>query len=142
MRRNLSTMSALPEKYTKIVLAERPVGDIEPTKTFRTEKDAHPTKELLPGQSQVLVRVEYLSLDPAMRSWLNDKRNYMPPVQIGETMRAEGLGVVVRAGDGSKFKVGDTVKGAFGWTDYARMDDKTVRLQVCVAFRQYICSPG
>ncbi|KAH7102369.1 NAD(P)-binding protein [Auriculariales sp. MPI-PUGE-AT-0066] len=122
--------SPLPEKYTKIVLAERPTGDIVPDKTFRIEKNEHSIRDLEPGEKQVLVRVQYLSLDPAMRSWLNDRRNYMPPVQIGEVMRAEGLGVVVRAGKDSKFSVGQTVKGAFGWTDWAKMDDKLVRLQV------------
>ncbi|EJD41054.1 NAD(P)-binding protein [Auricularia subglabra TFB-10046 SS5] len=119
---------ALPETYTRIVLAERPVGDIIPHQTFRTETD-HRTADLEPGEHQALVAVDYLSLDPAMRSWLNDKRSYMPPVQIGETMRAEGLGTVVKAGKDSKFKVGNNVKGAFGWTEYARLDDKQLELK-------------
>lgn len=65
--------------------------------------------------TEVLVRVDYISIDPAMRGWLNDTRSYIPPVQIGETMRAQGVGTVVKvhSNDG-KFKVGDVVKAAFG----------------------------
>jgi NADPH-dependent curcumin reductase CurA len=69
----------------------------------------------LESADHVVVQVTWLSLDPAMRIWLNDsKRAYTPPVQLGEVMRAWGLGVVVRAGESSKFTVGDLVSGAFG----------------------------
>lgn len=99
-----------PSTYTRIVLNERPLEDITPT-TFRTE--AVPF-DLKPGAGEVLVQVTWLSLDPAMRSYLRDARSYMPPVQIGEVMRANGLGVVLEAGSGSKFKVGALVRGAWG----------------------------
>ena len=49
-----------------------------------------------------------------MRGWLKDKRSYLPPVQIGEVMRAAGLGEVIEAGPGSKFQKGDIVDGVFG----------------------------
>ena len=62
-----------------------------------------------------MVKVTWISLDPAMRSWLIDnKRAYVPPVKLGEVMRAVGLGVVVKLGEGSKFSVGDEVSGLLG----------------------------
>ncbi|KZV97037.1 NAD(P)-binding protein [Exidia glandulosa HHB12029] len=127
MRRSLDPKS-LPTTYTRVVLAERPVGDIIPHKTFRTEPEQK-LADLEPGEKQVLVAVDYLSLDPAMRSWLGEKKTYMPPVKIGEIMRAEGLGTIVKTGKDSKWKVGQTVKGVFGWTEYAQMDDKAVALR-------------
>ena len=98
-----------PSQYTRIVLNERPKGNID-SNTFR--------KEVVPfdlaPKAHILVKIIYLSLDPAMRGWINDTRSYMAPVQIGETMRAGGLGVVVKVGEGSKFKEGDWVYGMTG----------------------------
>ncbi|KAF8227311.1 alcohol dehydrogenase [Tricholoma matsutake] len=112
----------LPKQYKRIVLHERPVAEIEPT-TFRTEVLPF---DLKPGNGEVLVQVTWLSLDPAMRGYIRDARSYMPPVKIGATMRAQGLGVVVVVGPGSKFAAGDTVSGAFGMTEYAVMNDAHV----------------
>ncbi|KAJ7475834.1 hypothetical protein FB451DRAFT_1087784 [Mycena latifolia] len=108
--------------YKRIVLNSRPVADIEPT-TFRTETLP---LDLKPGVREVLVQVTWLSLDPAMRGYIRDARSYLPPVQIGEVMRAQGLGVVVQAGSESALKVGQLVSGAFGWTEFAVMKDKHV----------------
>ncbi|KAL6308075.1 alcohol dehydrogenase [Sparassis latifolia] len=112
-----------PSQYTQIVLAERPEAEITPT-TFRREVVPFNLKS---GSGQVLVQVNYLSLDPAMRGWLNDRRSYMRPVQIGEVMRASGLGIVIEAGEGSAFARGDCVSGGFGWREYAVMNDKDVQ---------------
>jgi NADPH-dependent curcumin reductase CurA len=98
--------------YTRIVLAERPTTSIVAS-TFRTERA--PLSSLAPVRAgHVRVHVTWLSLDPAMRGWLNDARSYLPPVQIGEVMRARGIGVVVEAGEGSGLAVGDVVSGMFG----------------------------
>ncbi|KAI6155694.1 hypothetical protein BKA82DRAFT_991302 [Pisolithus tinctorius] len=110
--------------YTRIVLRERPVADILPD-TFETKTASK--DDLVPGPNQAVVRVTYLSLDPAMRGWLRDTRSYLPPVQIGEVMRAAGLGVVVRVGSGSQFKEGDLVSGTVGWTAYVVLDDKKLQ---------------
>jgi len=103
------------KRYTRIVLNERPLADITPT-TFRIENVAF---DLRPGQGEVLVQVNWLSLDPAMRGWLRDARSYMPPVQIGEVMRAVGLATVVEAGEGCRLQPGDAVSCLPGWTEYA-----------------------
>ncbi len=65
----------------------------------------------------VLVRNLYLSFDPAMRGWIVDRPSYIPPVQIGEVMRAGAVGQVVESRS-SEFKVGDYVQGTFGWQDH------------------------
>lgn len=100
---------SVPLQATQIVLSNRPTGPITST-TFSV---AHiPIPDLASGD--VLLRVDWLSLDPAMRGWLNDSRSYVPPVQIGEKMRAQGLGTVVKTGESSNFQVGDTVVGLVG----------------------------
>lgn len=104
-----------PKTFQQIVLRERPIAEILPS-TFESKTKAF--DELHVGKQQVLVQITYLSLDPAMRGWLRDARSYLPPVKIGEVMRATGLGVVVSAGEGSKFKKGDMVCGGLG--EYTR----------------------
>ena len=97
----------------QVRLAERPVG--MPTRgnwSFTTE----PVQQPAPGG--VLVKTLALSLDPAMRGWMNDAKSYIPPVGIGEVMRAGGIGKVV-ASENPKFAVGDLVSGALGVQEYA-----------------------
>jgi NADPH-dependent curcumin reductase CurA len=100
----------VPKAYTRIVLNERPVTDITPN-TFRTEVVPFDFKL---QDDEILMQVTWLSLDPAMRGWLRDARSYMPPVQIGEVMRAVGLGIVVEVGSRSRFQVGDLVRAICG----------------------------
>lgn len=69
------------------------------------------------NSGDVLVKVEYISLDPAMRGWMNVGKSYIRPVEIGEVMRAGGAGVVV-ASENGKFKVGDFVTGTLGVQEY------------------------
>ena len=102
----------LPSAYKQYIFDERPTEQITPT-TFKSETKS--TSDLKVGPGQVLIKVTWISLDPAMRSWLNDsKRAYTPPVKLGEVMRAAGLGVVVQVGEGSKFAIGDQVSGLVG----------------------------
>ncbi|MDB5829897.1 MAG: NADP-dependent oxidoreductase [Variovorax sp.] len=70
-----------------------------------------------PVDGGVLVKTLSLSLDPAMRGWLNDARSYIPPVAIGEVMRAGGIGRVV-ASKNPAFAVGDAVYGTLGVQEY------------------------
>jgi NADPH-dependent curcumin reductase CurA len=79
-----------PSQYKRIVLNERPLGDIEPT-TFRTEIMSF---NLKPKDNEVLVQVTWLSLDPAMRGYIRDVRSYLPPVQIGEVGLRNVLGIL------------------------------------------------
>lgn len=96
----------------QIRLAERPVGT--PTRAnwqFTTEAVAEP------AEGGVLVKTLALSLDPAMRGWMNEGKSYIAPVGIGEVMRAGGVGVVV-ASKNLKFAVGDTVSAGLGVQEY------------------------
>src|SRR5665811_1673690 len=70
-----------------------------------------------PGEGEVLVRVLYVSLDPAMRGWMNDARSYIAPVRIGEVMRALGAGEVI-ASNHPDLAVGDHVTGMLGVQEY------------------------
>ncbi|KAI0014691.1 hypothetical protein F4780DRAFT_187889 [Xylariomycetidae sp. FL0641] len=103
------------------VLAERPKADIIPGQTFKLETKPAPTADDL-KDGQVLVEALYLSLDPAMRGWLNDARSYMPPVQIGEVMRGGAICRVL-ASKSSKVKQGDLVMAFCGWTEVAIIDE-------------------
>lgn len=71
-----------------------------------------------PLPSEVLVRVLYVSLDPAMRGWMSDRRSYMPPIALGDVVRAIGLGRVVASND-PRFTPGEIVRGLLGVQDYA-----------------------
>jgi NADPH-dependent curcumin reductase CurA len=75
-----------------------------------------------PADGQVLVKVLMLSLDPAMRGWMNEGRSYIPPVAIGEVMRAIGTGRVVASGNPG-FAAGDLVSGGFGIQEYCLVED-------------------
>jgi NADPH-dependent curcumin reductase CurA len=97
----------------KFLLAARPVG--MPKRSDWTYKE-EPVGE--PKEGELLVQVLYISLDPAMRIWINDVRSYMPPVGIREVMRALGVGRVTASRNPS-FAVGDHVAGLFGVQEYA-----------------------
>jgi NADPH-dependent curcumin reductase CurA len=71
------------------------------------------------------VQVEYLSLDPAMRAWMNAGRSYVPPVEIGEVMRAAGIGRVIDSRH-PDYAVGEQVYGVFGVQRYAVSDGRGV----------------
>ena len=118
----------LPSTYKQYIFDERPTQHITAT-TFKGETKS--TSDLKFGHGQVLIKVTWISLDPAMRSWLNDsKRAYTPPVKLGEVMRAAGLGIVVGVGEGSKFSVGDEVSGVVG--EFYDQSPPTSELMACV----------
>ncbi len=71
-----------------------------------------------PGPGQFRVKVAYISIDPAMRGWINEGRSYIPPVGLGEVMRAFAVGTV-DASNHSDFQPGVAVQGIFGVQQYA-----------------------
>jgi NADPH-dependent curcumin reductase CurA len=101
-------------------LAARPVGLPKPS-------DWTCTEELVrePGDGELLVKVFYISLDPAMRGWMSERKSYVPPVGIGEVMRAFAAGRVASSRN-PKFQVGDYVSGMFGVQEYALSNGKGV----------------
>jgi NADPH-dependent curcumin reductase len=94
-------------------LAARPV-DMPKTADWSIVDEPKPVA----GEGEFVVQVDYLSIDPAMRTWMNAGRSYVPPVEIGEVMRALGVGHVVESRRPG-FSVGDDVSGIFGVQRYA-----------------------
>ena len=102
-------------------LAARPVGL---PKRSDWQETTETVGEIADGE--IIVKALYLSLDPAMRGWMNDARSYIRPVALGEVMRAGGVGVVL-ASKSPRFAVGDHVSGAIGVQQYyvGAADDKS-----------------
>ena len=96
----------------RFLLTKRPAGAVRREDFTFDEVAVEP-----PSEGQVQVRNLYLSLDPAMRGWMNEGKSYIPPVGLGEVMRALGVGQV-SASNHPKYKVGDYVSGALGVQDY------------------------
>jgi NADPH-dependent curcumin reductase len=96
----------------QVRLAARPVGT---PKRADWSFTSEPLPEL--GEGDVLVKTQYLSLDPAMRGWMNDGKSYIAPVGIGEVMRAGGVGQVV-ASRNEAFAAGDHVGAGLGVQEY------------------------
>ena len=98
---------------TQCRLAARPV-DMPKATDWSIVEEPKPVA----AEGEFVVRVDYLSIDPAMRTWMNAGRSYVPPVEIGEVMRALGVGHVVESRHPG-FSVGDDVSGIFGVQRYA-----------------------
>jgi NADPH-dependent curcumin reductase CurA len=105
---------------TQCRLAARPVGL---PKSTDWDVVREPVPELKQGEFRV--EVEYLSIDPAMRSWMNAGRSYVPPVEVGEVMRAAGIGRVVDSRH-PEFHVDERVYGVFGVQRFAVSDGSGV----------------
>ena len=99
-------------------LVKRPVGEPK-REDFAFDTEA--VGEIADGQ--LLVKILYLSLDPAMRGWMNDARSYIAPVGLGDVMRAGGIGTVILSKH-PKFLAGDTVSGMLNVQEYVISDGK------------------
>ncbi|MFZ6656629.1 NADP-dependent oxidoreductase [Undibacterium sp. TJN19] len=98
-------------------LAARPQGSV---KASDFNYVSEPVRD--PAAGEVVIKNLYISLDPAMRGWMNESKNsYMPPVEIGAVMRALAVGQVV-ASSNARFAVGDHVSGILGMQEYAYSD--------------------
>lgn len=107
----------MPDNRTVRLIA-RPIGEPKAA-DFKIA-----TEPLLPlNDGQVLIRNSYLSLDPAMRGWMNEGKSYIEPVRLGDVMRAGGVGEVVESRN-PKFQVGDFVSGMAGVQSYCVSDGR------------------
>jgi NADPH-dependent curcumin reductase CurA len=97
----------------QLLLAKRPVGEPAPDDFEVKEVDAP-----APGDGEALVKILQISLDPAMRGWMSDAPSYLPPVGLGEVMRAGTTGVVVES-NSEKLSPGDHVVGILGVQEHA-----------------------
>ena len=97
----------------RLVLASRPEGMVDDT-VVRVETVPVPE----PEDGQAVVRVSHLSIDPTIRTWMDDAPGYLPPIEIDAVIRSGGIGTVV-ASRNDRYAVGDTVFGMLGWQDHA-----------------------
>ena len=103
----------------KMILVNRPTG-IPEKNTWSFEEEL--ISEIKDGQ--ILIKQQYISLDPAMRGWMNNSKSYIPPVEIGTVMRAGTVGEVIQVNNNTNFKVGDFVSGWGGVQEYSISDGK------------------
>jgi NADPH-dependent curcumin reductase CurA len=108
----------------RIVLRRRPAGLPTPD-DFAVEQAC--VRE--PDDGQVLVRTLMLSIDPAMRGWVHEGANYLPPVAVGDVMRSFGLGEVVQSRH-ADYAPGDIIMGMTGWQEWATLGAHDIRRRV------------
>ena len=117
----------MTEHNRRLVLAQRPTAMID-SSTIRLEDQPVPE----PGSGQALVRVRYLSIDPTIRTWMNDAAGYVPPIAIGDVIRSVGIAEVVTS-HSDRYHEGDLVFGMTGWQDYAIAGQGATDMQVVPA---------
>jgi hypothetical protein len=102
----------------QLILVKRPEGLPDPS-TWRLETNTIPSI----SDGEFLVQQHYVSLDPAMRGWMNDSKSYIEPIAIGDVMRAGSIGKVLESKH-SDYRIGDTVTGWGGVQQYVVATEK------------------
>ncbi len=97
----------------QVVLAQRPMGMVDESTTSIVEG---PMPVI--GANEALIRVGLVSIDPTIRTWMNDAPGYLPPIELGAVIRAGGTGVVVESNT-ERYNVGDIVYGMTNWQEWA-----------------------
>jgi NADPH-dependent curcumin reductase CurA len=114
----MGSFSSVPDMPNRqILLRRRPAGLVQ---ADDTELITRPAPE--PADGEALVRTTYVGLDAAVRTWLNDQPGYLPPVQLGEVIRAAGIGEVVASRCGA-YAVGDVITTLTGFQEYVIVRD-------------------
>ncbi len=103
----------------QIIFKKRPIGFPDES-TWSLETTSIPE----PKEGEVLIQHHYISLDPAMRGWMNDNKSYIAPVGIGDVMRAGSIGKVIKSNNHPSYKVGDCLTGWGGVQQYVTTDGK------------------
>ncbi len=107
----------MPSTNRQILLRRRPVGLLGPQDT-----ELVTTVTPAPADGEALLRTTYIGLDAAARTWLNDQPGYLPPVALGEVIRAAGIGEVVETRCDA-YQVGDIVTTLTGFQEYSIIRD-------------------
>lgn len=102
------------------VLVSRPTGVAQAENFVIREVPVAP-----PSDGQMLVRNEFLSVEPAMRGWIADRGNYSTPVAIGSTMRALAVGEIIESRH-PDYRPGEIVAGWFGWQEWATVEASAI----------------
>jgi len=111
------------ERNRRLVLAERPSGMVN-ERTIRMEETDIPVA----GPGEALARVRYLSIDPTIRTWMDDAPGYLPPIAIDEVVRAGGIAEVIESNT-PQYKLGELLFGMTGWQDYVIADEGARTMQ-------------
>jgi NADPH-dependent curcumin reductase CurA len=98
----------------QIIFKKRPSG-VPDSDTWQLETNEIPELE----EGEILIQQHYVSLDPAMRGWMNDTKSYIPPIAIDDVMRAGSIGKVIKNNGNPKFEIGDVVTSWGGVQQYA-----------------------
>lgn len=109
----------MADRNRRMVLAERPSGMVDAS-TVRMEELDVPA----PGDGEALARVRYLSIDPTIRTWMDDAPGYLPPIAIDEVIRAGGIAEIVESKTDA-YSPGQLVFGFTGWQDYVIASPQT-----------------
>jgi NADPH-dependent curcumin reductase CurA len=113
----------MSDRNRRLVLAERPTGMVDES-TIRIEEEDVPE----PASGEALARVRWLSIDPTIRTWMDDAPGYLPPIQIDEVVRSAGIAEVLRS-NSERYQPGQLLFGMTGWQDYVIADDGARALQ-------------
>jgi NADPH-dependent curcumin reductase CurA len=117
----------MPDRNRRLVLAERPTGMVDES-TVRLEEVDLPDL----GAGEALAKVRYLSIDPTIRTWMDDAPGYLPPIAVGDVVRGSGVAEVIRS-NSERYAPGDLLFGLTGWCDYVIADEGERALQVLPA---------
>jgi NADPH-dependent curcumin reductase CurA len=109
----------MADRNRRMVLAQRPQGMVDGD-TVRIEESDIPK----PGDGEALARVRYLSIDPTIRTWMDDAPGYLPPIAIDEVIRSGGVAEIVDS-NCDDFKTGELVFGFTGWQEYVLASQAT-----------------
>ncbi len=117
----------MPDRNRRLVLAERPAGMVD-ERTVRLEEAELPAL----SDGEALARVRYISIDPTIRTWMDDAPGYLPPIGIGEVVRSGGVVEIVES-NSERYKPGDLAFGLTGWQEYVIADERERALQILPA---------
>jgi NADPH-dependent curcumin reductase CurA len=107
----------MSERNRRLVLAERPTGMVD-DKVVRLEEGDVPR----PGPGEAVARVRYLSVDPTIRTWMDDAPGYLPPIGIGDVVRSGGVAEVTDS-NSERYAPGDLLFGMTGWQEWVLADE-------------------
>jgi NADPH-dependent curcumin reductase len=122
LKYQISEIDTFLVKNTQILLANRPEGMVKDSDFNIISSDIPPLQE-----GQVLIKIQYISLDPAIRGWMNADTTYIPGVPIGGVMRAFSAGQIIESKH-PNFQEGKFVEGLLGATTFAISDGKGLKV--------------
>ncbi len=107
-------------KNRKIILKNRPVGQVEKANFDLVEEDLRE-----PDIGEILVKSSLISVDPYMRNRMNSFKSYVAPYEVGQVIEGDATGTVMQS-NSEQFGVGDIVHGSWGWQEYATVQENSL----------------